>query len=211
MEAHDLLAAVYWFDCELRGKKIAYVYALATAAAHRGRGIAHALMDQVHTQLEQQGYEGIVLVPGEDKLVTFYNSMGYRTCSQRKEFFCMGAADEVQLRKATPAEYAQQRRDLFSLVEPGGVLQEGTNMDFLATQADFYIGQNFLLAAKAEGNTLIGIELLGDIQMASGIVQTLGYVYGSFYTRGAGKDFAMYRPLGSSTLEPPTYFGLAFD
>ena len=211
LESDELLAAVYWFDCELRGKKIAYIYALATAMAHRGHGIAHALMAHVHTHLEQQGYEGVVLVPGEDKLSAFYETMGYRTCTQRKEFFCMGAADEVQLRKATPEEYAKQRRDLFSYVEPGGVLQEGENMAFLATQADLYIGQNCLLAAKGEGDMLMGLELLGDAQMAPGIVQTLGYVKGSFFTRGPGNDFAMYRPLGDSTLEPPTYFGLAFD
>ena len=211
LEDDALQAAVYWFDCELRGKKIAYIYALATAMTHRGHGIAHTLMEHVHAHLVQEGYEGAVLVPGEGKLVAFYESMGYRTCTQRKEFFCMGAADEVQLRKATPEEYAQQRRDLFSYFEQGGVLQEGVNIDFLATQASLYIGQNFLLAARGEGDTLIGIELLGDPQMAPGIVQTLGYVQGSFYTRGTGKDFAMYCPLGSSTLEPPTYFGLAFD
>ena len=211
LEENELQAAVYWFNCELRGKKIAYIYALATAMAHRGHGIAHTLMAEVHAHLEQQGYEGVVLVPGEGDLVAFYETMGYRTCTQRKEFFCMGAADEVHLRKVTPKEYAQQRRDFFSFIEPSAVLQEGACMDFLATQADLYIGQNFLLAAKGEGDMLIGLELLGDAQMAPGIVQTLGYVTGSFYTRGAGKDFAMYRPLGSSTLEPPTYFGLAFD
>jgi ribosomal protein S18 acetylase RimI-like enzyme len=211
LEENELQAAVYWFDCELRGKKIAYLYALATGMAHRGHGIAHTLIEHVHSHLEQQGYEGVVLVPGESNLVTFYETMGYRTCTQRSEFFCMGAADEVQLRKVTAEEYAKQRRDLFAYIEPGGVLQEGENMAFLATQADFYIGQNCLLAARGEGDTLIGIELLGDAQMAPGIVQTLGYVQGSFYTRGAGTDFAMYHPLGDSTLEPPTYFGLAFD
>lgn len=210
-EHDNVLAAVYWFDCEVRGKKVAYIYALATGMAHRGQGIAHKLMVQVHGLLKQQGYEGSILVPGEKELFSLYESMGYHTCTQRKEFVCTGAADEVQLRRVTPEEYAQQRRNLLSLLEPDGVIQEEENLAFLASQAELYVGQNFLLAARGEGDTLIGIELLGDAQTAPGIIQTLGYTQGSFYTRGEGTDFAMYRPLDGSTLPAPTYFGLAFD
>ena len=211
LDDRKVVAAVYWFDCELRGQKIAYIYALATAMAYRGQGIAHRLMEQIHTQLQDQGYEGIVLVPGNQNLRSFYEALGYGNCCPMAEFVCAGGPEEVQLRRVTPEEYSQQRRDLFSLVEPAGVIQEGENMVFLTTQAELYIGQNFLLAARGEGDTLIGIELLGDPQMAPGIVRTLGYTTGTFRTRGQGKPFAMYRPLGSSTLAPPTYFGLAFD
>jgi len=211
VEDGKLVAAVYWFDCELQGKKVAYLYALATAMAYRGRGIAHKLMDEVHSLLRQRCYEGVILVPGTQQLRCFYETMGYRTCTQIAEFICAGAADEVQLRRVTPEEYAKERRDLLSLLEPGGVIQERENLAFLASQATLYIGQNFLLAARGEGDTLVGIELLGDAQMAPGILQALGYAQGSFRTRGEGTDFAMYRPLGGSTLPAPTYFGLAFD
>lgn len=211
LDDQKIAAAVYWFNCELRDKKIAYAYALATTMAYRGQGIAHRLMEQLHNHLQNQGYEGIVLVPGTESLRSFYGTMGYADCCPMAEFVCAGGPDEVQLRRVTPEEYAKQRRDLFSLVEPAGVIQEGENTAFLATQTELYIGQNFLLAARGEGNTLIGIELLGDPQMAPGIVRALGYTTGTFRTRGQGKSFAMYRPLGSSTLAPPTYFGLAFD
>ena len=97
------------------------------------------------------------------------------------------------------------------MIESGGVLQEGENLAFLATQAELYIGQNCLLAAIRDGNTLIGLELLGDHQLAPGIVQTLGYAMGCFRIRGQRKPFAMYLPLGGSSLAAPTYFGLAFD
>lgn len=207
----QVIAAVYWFDCELRGKKIAYLYALATAINHRGHGIAHILMEQVHSRLCEQGYEGVILVPGQEKLFAFYESMGYRTCTRMGELVCSGAPEDVQLRRVTPEEYAKERRALFSLIEPGGVLQEGENLAFLATQAELYIGQNCLLAAVPDGNTLRGLELLGDHQTAPAIVQTLGYAMGYFRIRGQSKPFAMYRPLGSSTLAAPTYFGLAFD
>ena len=210
-ENGTVTAAVYWFDCTCRGKPVAYIYALATAMEHRGRGIAHRLMDTVHHTLEQQGYEGIVLVPGTEALRGFYEAMGYYTCSRISEFVCAGAADEVQLRRVTPQEYARQRRELLSLLAPDAVIQENENLAFLATQASLYIGQNFLLAAHGDADTLVGIELLGDAHMAPGIVQTLGYTKGSFRTQGNGGDFAMYRPLGCSELPPPSYFGLAFD
>lgn len=210
-ESGNITAAVYWFDCEVQGRKIAYLYALATAIKHRGRGIAHRLMEEVHTLLAQQGYEGIILVPGTQALRGFYESLGYHSCTKITEFVCTGAAEEVQLRRVTPEEYAKERRDLFSLLEPNGVIQEKENLAFLQTQAELYIGQNFLLAARSEGDTLIGMELLGDPQTAPGILQTLGYARGTFRTRGNETDFAMYRPLGSSTLPAPTYFGLAFD
>lgn len=211
VEDGTVMAAVYWFDCTCRGERIAYIYALATAMAYRGRGVAHRLMDALHHTLDQQGYEGIVLVPGTQALRGFYEAMGYRTCSQMAEFVCSGAADEVQLRRVTPEEYAQQRRELLSLLAPDAVIQENENLDFLATQAELYIGQNFLLAAHGDGDTLVGIELLGDPQMAPGIVQTLGYAKGTFRTQGNGSDFAMYHPLGSGTLSAPSYFGIAFD
>ena len=206
-----VLSAVYWLRCTLRGQKVAYLYALATAKAYQGRGIAHKLMDAVHTTLQQQGYAGAILVPGNEKLFAFYEPMGYRHRTKVTEFFCAGAADEVQLRRINVDAFLAQRRELLSFLEEGGVLQEDENMALLATQANFYAGQNFLLAARAEGDTLIGLELLGDAQTAPGILQSLGYASGKFRTRGNGTDFAVYRPLGDSEPAPPTYFGLAFD
>lgn len=211
VENGKVTAAVYWFDCSVRGRKVAYIYALATHMEHRGRGIAHRLMDEVHRILSQRGYEGVVLVPGTERLYSFYATMGYTGCSPMIEFVCTGAAEEVQLRRVTPEEYARQRREVLSLLEPDAVIQENENIAFLATQAELYIGQNFLLAARQDGDALVGMELLGDPQTAPGIVRALGYTQGTFRTRGQGKHFAMYLPLGSSDLPAPTYFGLAFD
>ena len=211
LENGKVTAAVYWFDCSVRGRKVAYIYALATHMEYRGRGIALRLMVEVHQVLARQGYEGVVLVPGTEHLCSFYETMGYTGCSPMIEFICTGAAEEVQLRRVTPEEYAKQRREVLSLLEPDAVIQENENMAFLATQAELYIGQNFLLAARSDGDTLVGTELLGDPQTAPGIVRALGYTKGTFRTRGQGKPFAMYLPLGGSTLPAPTYFGLAFD
>ena len=34
-----LAAMLYWFDCHLAGRKLAYIYAVATDPDHRGRGL----------------------------------------------------------------------------------------------------------------------------------------------------------------------------
>lgn len=210
VEEGRVVGALYWLDCTCRGEKIAYIYALATAGDCRGRGVATGLLEDTHRHLARLGYAGTVLVPGEGPLFGFYERLGYRTCTQIRDFVCTGAAEEVQLRRIDAADFAKQRRELLSLLEPGGVIQEGASMELLAAQCRFYAGQNFLLAARAQGDTLVGLELLGDPQNAPGIVRTLGYREGNFRTRGTGRDFAMFHPLKDG-VQAPTYFGLAFD
>ena len=127
-EGENPASAVYWLDCSCRGAKLAYIYALATKKTHQGRGIARALMEQVHKTLQGQGYAGVLLVPGTRELFDYYTRLGYQRCTRIQEFVCAGAADEVQLRRITAEEFARQRRDLLSLLEPGGVIQEGESL-----------------------------------------------------------------------------------
>ena len=201
-------AALYWFDCSHAGRPVAYIYAVATAKAFRGRGICRQLMDDTHRQLTRMGYEGVILSPATEALFEMYGKMGYRTCSSIRSFVCGAAPEVVQLYRVDKEEYARLRRQL---LPEGGVIQERENMDFLAAWADLYAGPGFLLAAIKEDNKLIGLELLGNESLAPAIVEMLGCAEGSFRTPGAGEPFAMYLPLGGSKLAPPTYFGLAFD
>ena len=57
------VSALYWFNCELSGCKLAYIYAVATLKSHRGKGLARRLMEEAHQILKEQGYEvlGITL------------------------------------------------------------------------------------------------------------------------------------------------------
>ena len=208
VEDGQVTAAIYWFDCQCRGQKLAYLYALATAKAHRGKGIAHTLMADVHELLSRQGYTGTVLVPGEPRLAGLYETMGYRPFGSILEFSCSAGYDAVSLRQLSPGEYARLRREL---LPPDSVIQEGENLAFLSLQADLYAGEGFLLAARREGDALAGIELLGSLSAAPGIVKALGCRQGSFRAPGEGRSFAMYRPLGSRSHPAPAYFGLAFD
>lgn len=198
-EAGEVAAAAYWFDCG----DYAYIYAVATAKKHRGKGISHALMARIHSILTQEGYAGCVLVPGEESLREFYGGMGYENCGGVEEFDAQ-AANPLPLRKISVQEYAALRR---VYLPQGGVVQEGANLDFLTCWAEFYEGANALLAAVWEDGKLLVLELLGSKEAAPGIAATLGADSGWFRTPGE-KPFAMHRPLNES--KAPKYFGFCF-
>ena len=200
-----LAAVLYWFDCEYDGKKIAYIYAVATAKPYRGRGLCHRLMAQTHEHLQENGYAGAILVPGSQALFDLYAGMGYKTCSFMSEMTCE-AEGEIEYREINKTEYAELRR-LF--LPQGGVVQEGANLDFLEKQARFFAGRDFLLAAQVNGDTLYGLELLGDHAVASALVAAMGCKHGRFRMPGTEIPFAMYYSLQDHAM--PTYFGFAFD
>lgn len=210
-----VVAMLYWFDCLLSDRPVAYVYAVATGKDFRGQGLCHKLMEDTHRHLKTLGYAGTVLVPGSEALFGFYERMGYEAFGGIRELHCDHAETSVSLSEIDKAEYAALRQ---KHLPKGGILQEKENLDFLETQAAFYKGSDFLLTARREGNTLYGLELLGNEAAASGMVRALGCEKGTFRTPGTANDrpFAMYRPLTRVQANKkgglwPTYFGFSFD
>ena len=195
------VAAAYWFSCG----EYAYIYAVATAKSHRRQGLCHRLMEAIHALLTRQGYLGAMVVPGEERLRQFYVGMGYTNCGGIREFTCETADLPVILRKVEAEEFAALRP---AFLPAGAVVQEGENLAYLRTYAQFYAGEDFLLTALQSGNELLGLELLGSTDAAPGILSALGAKSGSFRTPGV-TPFAMYKPLNGEN--PPTYFGFAFD
>ncbi len=202
----ELLAALYLFDCTYGGVRAAYLYAVATAVAHRGRGLCRALMEDTHAHLAARGYAASILVPGEASLFGFYERLGYRPFGGVRSLRCDAGAYDTAVREIGTDEYARLRR---LYLPDGGVLQEGENLAFLAAQATLYTGDGFVLAARREGEMLCGIELLGDAEKAPAIVRALGCKSGIFRTAG-DERFAMFYPLTDGA-EMPSYFGLSFD
>lgn len=204
----ECAAALYWFDCQWNGAPLAYIYAVATGKAYRGQGLCHRLMEDTHRHLAARGYAGAVLVPGEESLFRFYERMGYRICSGVQTLTCAAATEPQELHEIGCEEYALCRR---ALLPYGGVVQEGENLTFLARQARFYACDGLVLAARREGEELIGIELLGDLTRAPAVLSVLGCTRGTFRTPGDEIPFGMYLPLADDAPPPPAYFGLAFD
>lgn len=203
-----LAGALYWFDCQCNGERVAYIYAVATASAYRGQGICRALMEHTHDALRKQGYIGAVLVPGDDGLFEMYRKMGYQTCGYVREIRCDAKEGNLSLVSIDRSEYATLRRQYLPV---GGVVQERENLEFLEAQASFYRGDDFLLACQKNERHLRGIELLGNVEHLPQIVHALGCETGAFRTVGqtADRPFAMYCALQNKPM--PTYFGLAFD
>lgn len=206
-QAEELASALYWFDCEADGQKIAYLYAIATAKRFRRQGICRALMEAVHCHLQQNGYAGALLVPESPALAEYYHRIGYYTATTICEFSAFRGGTALPLRQIDATEYAALRQ---AFLPSGSVLQEGENLDFLAGNTQFYSGENLLLAVQTGNNSLFLPEFLGDPACAPGVLTALGAANGTFRTPGSQKPFAMFLPLAAGASKPQ-YFAFAFD
>ena len=207
VEDGAVAAALYWFDCGLEGVRLAYLYAVATDPAYRGRGLCRSLMADTMDVLTAAGYRGAILVPQEEGLIRMYAGMGFVPCSGVREFHALAAENPIPVRRVDAVEFARLRR---GLLPEGGVVQEGENLRFLACQAELYAGEGWTAAVAEVDGTLWCPEFLGDPLLAPGLVKALGYREGGFRVAGEERPFAMFRPL-TGDCPRPAYFGFAFD
>ena len=201
-----LAAALYWFDAEFAGQGFAYLYAVATHPDFRNRGICRALMTDTLDCLTARGYDGALLMPQGRALREMYARMGFRDCCTVSEFACE-AGEAIPLRQVSKAEFACLRR---RYLPPEGVIQEGASLSYLESYACFFAGEDFLLTAAPEKESLTAMELLGNAAAAPGILGALGFPRGRFRTPGKDMPGAMFRPLKQGA-KAPGYFGLVFD
>ena len=200
------VAALYWFDCRWQDKRLAYVYAVATAKSHRGQGLCHKLMENTQKILLQLGYSGIVLVPAKPDLFNFYKDMGY-TCFGGIRQWNAAAADPLPLKAITYKEFTAARQ---AYLPEESITQEGALLRFLGSFARFWQGDDFLACTAQEDNgALVCYELLGNTDAAPGIVAALGKAAGTFRTIGTS-PFAMYLSLTDDP-QLPQYFAFALD
>lgn len=207
-KVEDKLAAVlYWFDCTIEGQKCAYIYAVATAKDYRGNGACHVLLSDTHKYLKENGYYSAILVPGSEKLIHLYEGGEYEACTRLTEIKCSAENMEVSVHEITKDDFSVLRLDF---LPKNSVIQENENLEFLATQAKFYKSEDFLLVASIQNENLFGIELLGNTEVAPGILYALECKDGTFRTPGKDVPFAMFHPLREDAIEPE-YLGFAFD
>ena len=200
------IAALYWFDCGYQGEKMAYLYAVATAKDHRGRGLCRRLMEDTHDHLKSLGYAGAVLVPASEVLRQMYGRMGYLPGSTVAEFECPAGERETAVRVLSKDAYLRRRREML----PGNTVdQEGPLTELLADQCGLFEGEGVLLAGWVDDDVLYAEEFLGCRTAAPGIVKALGVSRGVFRSPGEQKPFAMYRPL-KEACPKIGYFGIAF-
>lgn len=197
-----LVAALSWMDVSCEGRKLAYLYAVATAPDFRRQGLCGELIGLTHEKLAGQGYAGGILVPADAGLRQMYGKMGYGNFGGIREI-SVQAGEPISIRQISRSEYAALRRKYLPV---GGVVQEAGAVEYLAAGAKLYAGQDFLLAASPDG---FGVELLGNANAAPGIIGALGCEQGTFRVPG-DKPFAMFHSLKGDGWTPG-YFGLAFE
>ncbi len=205
VENEQVAAALYWFSCEAGGQTLAYIYAVATATRFRGQGLCHRLMAETHAHLKTLGYTGAILVPGDEGLRRMYRAMGYENMTGIRRFSC-GAGAPIILERIDDAQYAALRRER---LPQNAVVQEGENLCFLHTMAQFYKGEDFILCAGQENDRLIALELLGNEAAAPGIVAALGCSEGTFTVPG-DEPLAMGIAF-TPDFRKPQYFAFAFN
>ena len=202
-----VISALYWFDCTLHDRPIAYIYAVATDLAFRGQHYFRTLLENTHKTLQQKGYAGVVLVPCSSELFALYEKFGYRALCSIDERICTQGAKAVEMHRIDQNQYANLRRQY---LPAGSILQEGENLDFLQTQDVFYAGNDFIMAVSNEEPDFLVHEFLGDPAAMGSILHALQIPSGTFRMPGKSKAFAMFLPL-QADCPTPTYFGLAFD
>lgn len=196
---------LFWFDCQLEGKKLAYIYGVATDPDVQGQGVATGLMENTHSLLRSRGYCGAVLVPGSEQLFRFYEKRGYRVVS----FVTEGqvtACGSTEMSAIDAETYMYLREEMS---DRSCIRQIGRNQLFLAELADCYRGDGFLAAmSKHEPDRCM--EYLGDAARLPGVAGGLNLETMSYRMPGQGRPFAM-GIFWDGKEQEQIYFGLAFD
>ena len=203
----EVVSALYWFNFSCRDQKMAYLYAVATREDCRHQGLCRALLEDTREVLEEQGYSAALLCPENESLARMYAGQGFLPVCKIAEVTRSAGECPVSLRKVSPEEYALLRSRFLPV---GGAQPEESFFMLLARDAELLAGEDFLLAARQQDDTLFAAELLGNREAAPGILAALSCREGTFRMPGCTKDFAMFLPLIPGT-QAPAYFGLALD
>lgn len=204
-ERGRILGAAYWLDCELTGRRLAYIYAVAITPARQGQGLGSQLMDAIHNRLILEGYCAAILVPGSQGLFEYYRRFGYRTGAYHREFTAAAETPAV-LSPIGVSRYAQLRRQY---LPENGLIQEGENLALLASLARFYEGPNCVCAIAKDTPTCL--ELLGSEGAAGQLTAALGFSQCKFRIPGIDKPYAMVKHLSGPPLPQQLYLGFGFD
>lgn len=206
-EKEAVTAALYWFEVTCRGQRFAYLYAVATAKKHRGRGLFSALLEDTKSILTDAGFDGILLVPETEALGRMYEKFGFLPCTFLREQTVEAGAQKLPIRQISADSYSLLRRQM---LPEDAVLQEGEMLPFLSTQYSFWAGQGWLALGQSDDGKLICREFLGDERAMPGFLRSLGVPCGHFRCPGTQRPFAWLLPLQPHCVRP-SYFGLALD
>lgn len=239
-------AMAFLFDTTLvlpgsrEGLRAAYLYAVATHPALRGKGLARRLLEEGGELLARQGYALAVLTPSEPSLHLFYRDRGFHECFINAQYEMTPAKPPfslpgVTLEQVTPAAYSAARAQLLA-----GTPRIDYSPEAMAYQeaccrlsgGGLYVGHTpagpvCLCLERSPDNMLLAKELLGShdalmflggefYRLAPNLRWSVRCPVGFAPPDAAVKKFAMLRWLVPAVAdrwdyESTAYLGLAFD
>lgn len=202
-EQGQIVSALYWFDCEYEGGKLAYIYAVATHPDHRGKGLASRLLEETHDHLKALGYAGTVLKPAKG-LFPFYERLGYTISGYVRYIAAKAAQTPVELMELSPHAYSSGR---LGYLPKDRVAQRGVIIDFLASFAKFYGYYDSIICVSREEPVVI--EYMGSAESAPGILAALGIKEAELPTFGTDIPHTMWHPLNCT--KKPGYLGITLE
>lgn len=170
---------------------IAYLYAVATRAAFRGRGICRALLSFGEACLRQAGFTACVLVPAKPSLFPFYKKLSFETAFYAEMTEYAPTSRRLPAATCTAETYralrAQYLEGICHNVPPLAVLR--------LTGGLFHFADGCFCASRQPDGTVFVPELLGDL--ADGLAALSVAVPGTSYRirRQGHTPFAMVKQL----------------
>lgn len=197
------VAVLYWFDCFLDGKKLAYIYAVATDKAFRGRGLCRQLMDDTHRHLKNTGYSAATLVPENQELSSMYKNMGYIPFCPMEYMGILAGDPPVPVEEISVSEYFSLRKKYL----PENGISQDSAAPYLSTFTDCYRIENGIACLSMEYTTLYFQEYLGNPKDLPGILTTLE-AKNAVLLQPGGDPYAMYFSLDGTDLQD-AYLGIS--
>lgn len=205
-----------------RGWRAAYLYAVATDGAARGRGYCTGLLDYAGQVLAERGCKALLLVPGEPGLRDFYRARGYADFSTADRFEIWAAPVTGGVERIGAPEYLELRERI--LAERAYVSCPVPALAFQGHIAGMSGGGLYRLSSgETEGCACVAAEgarkaviyeLLwpGDREEGARLAaKAVGAKRAAVRTPGEGEPFAMARWLTNAPVLESPYLGIALD
>ncbi len=210
-----------------RSWRAAYLYAVATGRAARGRGYASALLGFAAEELAARGCQILLLVPGGAGLREFYRARGFSDFStvERREWEAFSPPAPGRAEPVPPEDYFALRERLLAARGAPYVSCPAAALEFQAAIAEQAGGGLYRLwDGETEGCACAALErrfgralvyeLLWPGETARGAAIAAGAVgadRAAVRCPGGAKPFAMGRWLVEPPPLPDPYFGVALD
>ena len=196
-----------------RAEKAAYIYAVATDEAYRGRGLCRALMAYTEQQLKKRYISCLLLVPADEHLAQYYETLGY---TRQNGCILQTLRVETPKGRALPVsvmDYAGLRETM--LFETAHVRYPKVLLDYEAGRAKLFrleLGGGIgCAAAFLQDGVAVVEELLPDARYLPALAAELGAERYVVRTPGQGSFGCMAKRLDGAPCTEAVYLPFAFD